>query len=148
MNRNKLKYDPSKVIDGTFAKVIFGGREVIEATEISAKYELETQEIKQFGTRAKGTKITGATGSGSLTITKILSFFLEKLGEPLLQGKTPTFTIVVTLDDPDSDGAETIVLNDCVFKSLDILNAKAGSFIEQTFDFNFSSFDIKEKISY
>ena len=52
-----------------------------EATALQAKMKLDTSEVKRTGTLEKGYKITGISGSGTLKLNKVTSYFLKKVSE-------------------------------------------------------------------
>lgn len=48
---------------------------------LQAKMKLDTSEVKRTGTLEKGYKITGISGSGTLKLNKVTSYFLKKVSE-------------------------------------------------------------------
>ena len=65
-----------------------------ETTALQAKMKLNTNEVKRTGTLEKGYKITGISGSGTLKLNKVTSYFLKKVSENLKKGKATRMTII------------------------------------------------------
>ena len=100
------KYDAQRVINGTFGEVWVDDDYMAEAVSLNAKVSLEKQEVNQTGTLAKGYKITGVDGKGTLKLNKVTSYFIKKLSDTLKAGKTTVCKIMSNLNDPDAFCAE------------------------------------------
>ena len=101
---------------------------------------------KRTGTLEKGYKITGISGSGTLKLNKVTSYFLKKVSENLKKGKATRMTIITNLEDPEAFGAERIRLDDCVITELTIADWEAGKLLEESIPFNFSGFEVLDTI--
>lgn len=108
--------------------------------------KLDTSEVKRTGTLEKGCKITGISGSGTLKLNKVTSYFLKKVSENLKKGKATRMTIITNLEDPEAFGAERIRLDDCVITELTIADWEAGKLLEESIPFNFSGFEVLDTI--
>lgn len=139
-------YTPERVINGTFGEVWVDNDYMAEVTGLEAKIKLDTSDVNMTRTLKKGTKVTGISGSGTLKMNKVSSYFIRKIAENLKAGKSTRATIITKLDDPEAFGAERIALNDCVFTELTLANWEAGKLGEESIPFNFSDFDILESI--
>ena len=141
------KYEAQRVINGTFGEVWVDSDYMAEATALEAKVSLEKQEVNQTRTLAKGYKVTGIEGKGTLKLNKVTSYFIKKLSDNLKAGKTTTCTIISNLADPDSFGAERIQLNNCVFDELTLINWEAKKLGEESIPFTFASWEVLDAIS-
>ena len=141
------QYEANRVINGTFGEVWLDSDYMAEATALEAKVTLEKQEVSQTGTLAKGYKITGVEGKGTLKMNHVSSYFIQKLSDNLKQGKTTTATIISNLDDPDAFGAERIQLNGCVFDELTLINWEAKKLGEESIAFTFTSWEVLDSIT-
>lgn len=139
-------YTAEKVINGTFGEVWVDNTFMAEATGLEAKVKLDTSDVNMTGTLKKGTKITGISGSGTLKMNKVSSYFIQKVADNLKAGRATRATIITKLDDPEATGAERIALNDCVFTELTLADWEAGKLGEESIPFNFSDFDVLEVI--
>lgn len=139
-------YTPERVINGTFGEVWVDNDYMAEVTGLEAKIKLDTSDVNMTRTLKKGTKVTGISGSGTLKMNKVSSYFIRKIAENLKAGKATRATIITKLDDPEAFGAERIALNDCVFTELTLADWEAGKLGEESIPFNFSDFDILESI--
>lgn len=118
-----------------------------EVTALEAKVSLDKTEVNQVGTLAKGYKITGIDGKGTLKLNKVSSYFIKKLSDNTKAGKTTTCTIISKLNDPDSFGAERIQLNGCTFDELTLANWEAKKLGEESIAFSFTSWEVLDTIN-
>lgn len=140
-------YTPEKVINGTFGEVWIDDDYMAEVTALEAKVSLDKTEVNQVGTLAKGYKITGIDGKGTLKLNKVSSYFIKKLSDNTKAGKTTTCTIISKLNDPDSFGAERIQLNGCTFDELTLANWEAKKLGEESIAFSFTSWEVLDTIN-
>ena len=140
-------YTPEKVINGTFGEVWVDDDYMAEVTALEAKVSLDKTEVNQVGTLAKGYKITGIDGKGTLKLNKVSSYFIKKLSDNTKAGKTTTCTIISKLNDPDSFGAERIQLNGCTFDELTLANWEAKKLGEESIAFSFTSWGVLDTIN-
>ena len=140
------KYDAQRVINGTFGEVWVDDDYMAEAVSLNAKVSLEKQEVNQTGTLAKGYKITGVDGKGTLKLNKVTSYFIKKLSDNLKAGKTTVCKIMSNLADPDAFGAERVMLSDCVFDELTLIDWEAKKLGEESIPFTFSSWEVLDSI--
>ena len=133
----KSGFDERNAINGTFGEVYLETEQIREATGLKAEVALEFMDVPMCGDLAKHQKVSGITGTGSITMTKVNSRMAIKLSDMIRAGKTPVFTIISKLDDPDAYGAERVVLKNCQFSTLtlaDWTTKQIGS-ITQNFTF-------------
>lgn len=141
------KYAPEKTINGTFGDVWIDGHFLAEVTGLEAKIGLEKEEVKQTGTLAKGYKMTGMEGKGTIKYNHVSSYFIELIGENLLNGKSTVVEIISNLEDPDSGGAsERIRLTGCTFDDLTLADWEAKKLDERTAAFTFTGFELMDAI--
>ncbi len=139
-------YTPERVINGTFGEVWVDDDYMAEVTALEAKVSLDKTEVNQVGTLAKGYKVTGIDGKGTLKMNKVTSYFIQKLSDNTKAGKTTTCTIISKLADPDALGAERIQLNGCTFDELTLVNWEAKKLGEESIAFSFTGWDVLDTI--
>ena len=139
-------YTPEKVINGTWGEVWVDDDYMAEVTALEAKVSLEKTEVNQVGTLAKGYKVTGIEGKGTLKMNKVSSYFIRKLSSNIKAGKTTTCTIISKLADPDSFGAERIQLNGCTFDELTLADWEAKKLGAESIAFSFTGWDVLDCI--
>ena len=137
---------PEKVINGTYGEMKINGQLVAEVTGLEAKITVEKDEVKLVGTLAKGYKITGTEGKGTIKLNKVYSRFINLMNDNLKAGKSTVATIESALADPDSDGSETVVLNGCIFDELTLADWEAKKFGEESVPFTFTDWDVTSTI--
>ncbi len=70
----------------------------------------------------------------------------KKIGEAIKQGKTPSFTIISKLADPDSLGTERIALYGVTFEEINLIDWERKKMAEETINFTFLDFEFLETI--
>ena len=141
-----MKFSPEKAINGTFGSAWIDDYFLAEITGLEAKVSLEKTEVNQVGTLAKGYKITGIDGKGTVKLNKVTSYFINLLSKNIQEGKVTTCTIISKLDDPDSDGVERIKLKGCTFDELTLANWEAKKLGEESVAFSFTGWEILDTI--
>lgn len=134
-------YEAKRAINGTYGEVWLEGELVREATGLKADMALEFIDVPMCGDLAKHQKVGGMSGNGSITMTKVNSRMAIKLSDMLKKGKTPTFTIISKLADPDAYGAERVVLKNCQFSTLTLADWTSGQVGSITQNFTFTDWD-------
>jgi hypothetical protein len=141
-----MAYAPEKTINGTFGECWLDDDYVAEVTALQAKMTVEKQEVNQTGTLAKGYKITGTDGKGTLKMNKVSSRMILKMGDNIKKGKSTVCTIISKLADPDSDGEERVKLTGCCFDELTIVDWEAKKLGEESIPFTFTGFEVLDTI--
>lgn len=114
---------------------------------IEATVELVKTEVPVLGKRMNQQKVTGANGTGSMTIHKVTSEFMMIGINYLKTGIIPNVTVKVTNDDPNSTiGRQTVLLKDVILDSVVIakLDVEAET-LDEDVDFTFSDADPLEQ---
>lgn len=116
---------------------------------IEATVELVKTEVPVLGKRTNQQKVTGANGTGSMTIHKVTSEFANIAVNYMKSGTIPDITVKVTNDDPNSTiGRQTVLLKDVIFDSIVIAKLDVESeTLDEDVDFTFSDTDILEAFS-
>lgn len=116
---------------------------------IEATVELVKTEVPVLGKRTNQQKVTGANGTGSMTIHKVTSEFANIAVNYMKSGTIPDITVKVTNDDPNSTiGRQTVLLKDVIFDSIVIAKLDVESeTLDEDMDFTFSDTDILESFA-
>ena len=141
-----MSYAPEKTINGTFGEAWIDDYYVAEVTALEAKVTLEKTDVNQVGTLAKGQKVTGLDGKGTLKFNKVTSFFTNKFSADMQAGKATVCEIKSKLADPDSDGDEYIKLIGVVFDELPLINWEAKKLGEESVPFSFTGWELIDTI--
>lgn len=143
---NAEVYDAKRVMTGTAGEVWVDDDYYGEVTAFKCTIKIDYSEISRVRNLAKGKKITGISGEGEVTGNHVRSFWVEKLLEDMLQGKIPSVTITGKLDDPDAFGAERVVLKNCTFEELTLMDWKNGENTEDSVSFAFTDLDFTDMV--
>lgn len=114
-----------QVINGSFGEAWVNSDYMADVTGVEAVIDIDFEDINQPRKLSTGKKMIGWQGSGSLKFNKTTSRFIKMLGEDLRAGRQTEVDIITKLDDPDSIGAERIVLKNVTFENLTIANWEA-----------------------
>lgn len=142
----------------TGAPVIAGGEGSLVITEDGKQIELasvssvevnvehDKADIQPVGHRLTLHKVTGSSGSGSMTLYYMSSRFGHHMEAYKDTGVSPYFDMIVTNDDPASPAKRQRVLLKGVNLDSDVLSTLDGSHTELTVDcdFTFEDFQILE----
>jgi hypothetical protein len=140
------KYDERRAINGTYGEVFLEGELVREATALKADIQLEFLDVPMCGDLMKHQKVSGITGTGNVTMTKVNSRMATLISDSIKAGKTISFTIISKLDDPDAYGAERVVLKNCQFSSLTLADWTDNQIGQVSQPFTFTDWDFLDVI--
>lgn len=140
-------YEDYRVINGTWGELWIDGVYMAEVLSLQAKVSLEKSDVKQTRRLGTGKKVTGISGTGTIKMNKVTSYFIEKLSDNLKNGKTTTATIKSKLADPDAFGTEEVELYGCTFDELTLADWEAGKNGEESVPFTFSDWKITSTIN-
>lgn len=139
-------YTPKRVLNGTFGEMWLDSEYCAEVNGLQAKVAFEKQDVNQCGVFFKGSKITGASGSGTVKANKVTSFFSKLLTDCIKTRKFPEYTIISNLSDPDAFGAERVKLTGVTFDEATIADWEANKLGEQSIPFTFTGCEMLDII--
>ena len=140
-------YDAKRAINGTFGEMWLEGELVREVTALKMEVSLEFIDVEMCGNLSKHQKVSGLNGTGSATMTKVNSRMAIKLSAMIKAGKTPSFTIISKLADPDSFGAERVVAKNCQFSTLTLADWAANKIGSISQSFTFTDWEFLDMIT-
>ena len=139
-------FRPDMVLNGTWGNVWIDSDYMAQATALQAKFKLTKTDVTQTGTLAKGQKITGIEGTGTLKLNKTSSYFISRLLSDIKQGKSPVITIITDIDDPTVNGNERVKLTGVTFDELTLADWEAGKLSEESYPFTFEDAELIDAI--
>ena len=139
-------FRPDMVLNGTWGNVWIDSDYMAQATALQAKFKLTKTDVTQTGTLAKGQKITGIEGTGTLKLNKTSSYFISRLLSDIKQGKSPVITIISDVDDPTVNGNERVKLTGVTFDELTLADWEAGKLGEESYPFTFENAELIDAI--
>lgn len=144
---NAEVYESQRVMSGTAGEVWVDNDYYGEVTAFKCSIKVDYSDISRVRNLSKGKKITGTSGEGEITANHIRSFWVNKLLDEMLAGKIPSVDIIGKLDDPDAFGAERVVLKNCTFEELTLMDWKNGENTEESVSFAFTDVDFTDKVA-
>ena len=139
-------FNTEQTINGTWGTVKINGEIVAEAIGLEAKVTIKKEEVKQTGTLATGYKTTGTEGKGTIKLNKVYSRFINLMNDNIKVGRSTICTIESLLADPESDGMEGVVLKNCTFDELQLVNWEARKIGDESVSFTFGDWEITDTI--
>ena len=140
-------YTANQSINGSFGEVWFDDDYLSEIESAQAELSMSYTDVPQVRKLTKGKKLTNIEGSGTLKMHHVRSTIMKKASDLLKRGKTPSFKIIIKLDDPDALGAERVVLYGCKLTKLTLMDWEFGKVTEETIPFTFEDWDLLDVIS-
>lgn len=137
---------PEQVINGSYGEIWLENEYMAEITGFEAKIDIEYEDINRPRKLGKGKKMMGFEGTGSLKFHKVTSRFIRLISDRLKEGRQISVTIISKLDDPDSLGAERVVIKNATFNDLTLANWEAKTKGEGESPFNFDDWDLLDLI--
>ncbi|WP_186424160.1 phage tail tube protein [Lacrimispora celerecrescens] len=134
------------VINGTHGEMWFDGDYMAEVLSCKGELNIKYAAITRVRHLIDGQKMTGIEGKGDFKLHKISSTVMSKVSNALKQGKTPSFTIISKLADPDAMGAERVVFYHCKLDKAILADWEAQKNSEESYSFTFEDWEILDKI--
>ena len=134
-----------RIINGLYGEVWVDGEKIAECTACQAKVAKNKQTVNLCGQFMDDTKVTSGSGTGSLTLYKVDSGFIQRQRE-LQDGVDVRCTIISKLRDPDSYGAERVALYNVSFDDLTLADWQAATMGTVTAHFTFSRYELLDTI--
>ena len=139
-------YTANQVIIGTFGEVWFDDDYLAEVVSGQAKVSLTYDDVKRARCLMVAKKLIKAEGKGSIKLNHVRSNIVKKTSDTIKSGKTPSFKIIMKLEDPDALGAERIVLYGCKLDELTLMDWENGKITEETLSFTYESYELLDVI--
>lgn len=140
--------DASRVINGSYGEAWHEGKWLTNINKMSAEIEIEKEDIKRSGTRWKGKKVTGISGSGSISGYKVTSELIQKVSAVTNDRKTEYKTELISkLDDPEAYGYERIRLKNVSFDKIPLVGWEVGAIVEEEWPFTFEGYELLDPIT-
>lgn len=130
----------NKVINGTFAEVWINDVLVDEIAAFQAKIEFDKEDIDICGEMMTQHKITGHSGTGSMTLKKTNSRMIKLLANFMKDGLEPDVTIVGKLADPGNGESERISISGVSFDDLTLFDFEVKKLGEVECPFTFTKY--------
>lgn len=134
-----------RVVSGTYGEVWLDGEKVAECTACQLKVNKNKETVNLCGQFMTDTKAVSANGTGSLTLHKVDSGFIQKQGD-IQAGVDRRFTVISKLKDPDSYGAERVAVYNVSFDDLTLADWQAATLGSVTAPFTFSRYELLDSI--
>lgn len=128
--------------------VTIDGRNIalIEVKEATAKIEFNKEDVRGLGKRMTGQKVTGASGSGDLTLYTLSSEWNKLMARYLKDGYLPKISMTATMEDKSSSvGKQVVTLSGFMPDEISLFNLEADDGIsENEMGFTFDDFIMPE----
>lgn len=119
-----------------------GWRLYVETESCKAEVGLNYESVTRVRNLMDGKKLVGMEGKGETKLKKVSSYIMKKMSDMLKSGKTPSFTIITKLDDPDAIGAERVALYGCKFDKMILADWERKKMSEESYSFTFENWEL------
>ena len=138
--------NPDDVINGSWGEVWIDNDYMAQTTALEATIKLNKTSVSQTGTLNEGQKVTGTSGSGTIKLNHVSSYFKTRILKDINAGKSTSFTIISNLDDPTVNGNERVKLTGCTFDEVKVIDWEAGKLGEESYPFTFEKAEMIDTI--
>lgn len=139
-------FNPDDVINGSWGEVWIDNDYMAQTTALEAMIKLNKTSVSQTGTLNEGQKVTGTSGSGTIKLNHVSSYFKTRILKDINAGKSTSFTIISNLDDPTVNGNERVKLTGCTFDEVKVIDWEAGKLGEESYPFTFEKAEMIDTI--
>ena len=136
-----------RILSGTWGEVWLEGSKVSECYGLQAKITYNKEEVTLCGQMGIDYKVKSYKGTGSLRMHKVSSRMANLIGQKIRNGRDVRFTIISKLADPDSYGAERIVLKNVGFDDLTLSDWEADTLGKIEAPFTFTDYEYLDTIT-
>lgn len=134
-----------RVLSGTWGELWVDGEKIAECTACQGKVSKDKQTVNLCGQFMSDTKATSGSGTGSLTLYKVDSGFLQKEND-LQNGVDRRYTVISKLKDPDAWGAERVAFYNVSLDEMTLADWQAATVGTVTVPFTFSRYELLDLI--
>jgi len=139
-------YNASQVLNGTWGEMWLNGDLMAETIALQAKVTLTKTAVNMCGTLVPGQKVTGMDLKGTMKINKVTSYMIRANSANIKAGKASEYTIISNLADPQSMGAERIVLKGVMIDELTLVDWEGKKNLEESIPFTFQDWELLDLI--
>lgn len=120
----------NKIIRGSFGKLFVNGVRYANINSFELKATMNYTEVNINGDLCTQNVYTGYSLAGTMNLHKISSYNANLVREGMKSGVMPSIKFVATVDDPNSNGADTIEVENVTFDEVTLMaftNGEVGT---------------------
>ena len=136
------KVNAKQVMNGTYGVIRVDGLEYGNISKFESKVTMEREDMQFSGSLGKDSKLVASTGSGTMTFRKVNSRVVARNLPSIVTGKDFKMVLILTVDDPDGLGKETVTITDVWTNDFDLFNFEMGGTMEESVSFGFNPTNI------
>lgn len=125
-------------ISGTFGKLLHEGEWLTNVFGFELNGEINYEDVKRSGTRAKGKKAIDYEFTGTIKSYHVSNVFIKKIAQITDDTKGAFVTeLIGTLEDPENPeiAGQKVRVKNVQFTNIPVLNYEHGSLVEQELQF-------------
>lgn len=132
----------NKIIRGTFGRVWVNNEQKANVKSFEAKVTANYEDVNINGDLGTRKRYTGYSIAGTMVLHKTGSETLRLYGDGLVTGQLPEVKVDAALRDPDSSGAQRVVLYDVLFDEVTLAQFENGAVLEESIPFTAGEYRI------
>jgi len=137
-----MAINAKNVMNGTYGVIRVDGLEYANISSFEAKVTNTREDLQFSGNLGVDSKLISSAGSGTMTFKKVNSRVLARNLPSIVTGKDFKMVLILTVDDPDGLGKETISITDVWVNDFDLLKFEIGATMDETVTFGFNPTNI------
>jgi len=134
----------TETVSGTFGKLYENGEWLMNVYGVELGGEINYEDVKRSGTRAKGKKALDYDLTGTIKSYHVNNNFIKRIAQ-ILDDKKGAFVteLIVEVADPENPAmaGEKIRVKNVQFTNLPVLSYEHGSLVEQELQFVYEGFE-------
>lgn len=140
-------FDASQVVNGTWGEVWFDGEYLAECISCKGTVDMKYEDVNRTRHLIAGKKMVSLEGKIEIKLHKVSSTIMKKISETLKAGKTPSYTVISNVEDPDAIGGERVAYYNCKFDSLTLADWESGKNGEESYSGSFEDWEILDTMN-
>jgi len=137
-----MEINAKNVMNGTYGVIRVDGLEYGNISSFEAKVTNTREDLQFSGNLGVDSKLISSAGSGTMTFKKVNSRVLARNLPSIVSGKDFKMVLILTVDDPDGLGKETISITDVWVNDFDLMKFEIGATMDETVTFGFNPTNI------
>lgn len=135
-------HEPHQVFNGTYGELWFNGQYMAEVISCKAEVNIKYEPISRVRNLVDGQKMVGLEGKGEVKFHKVSSYIMKEVSKNLKAGRTPSFTIISKINDPDAIGGERVALYSCKLDKAILADWEHKKNGEESYSFTFEDWEM------
>lgn len=141
------QFNPNQVVNGVDGECWLDSAKMAEVSECEITIKMNYTDVPLAHKLVKGKKLTGIDQTGKLHILHVSDTIAKKVVDKVKKRKTPTFTLISKVADPDAIGATRVAIYGVKLDEIAILKWARDSIGEDDISFTYEEMELLDYIA-